>query len=83
MRYFAVATDLLTQVTELTQKEPSSGDVDVAVPVADWNDDVHVVNLWKRRYKDDKVRNCILSKFPLTCVSRSVATAKDKSFSNS
>ena len=32
----------------------------VAVPVADWNDDVHVVNLWTRRYKDVKVRNCIL-----------------------
>ena len=51
---------LLTQGTEYTQKEPSSGDVDVAVPVADWNDDVHVVNLWTRRYKDVKVRNCIL-----------------------
>ena len=36
---------LLTQGTEYTQKEPSSGDVEVAVPVADWNDDVHVVNL--------------------------------------
>ena len=66
MRYFAVATDLLTQVTELTQKEPSSGDVDVAVPVADWNDDVHVVNLWTRRNKDIKAGN-LTAKATIAC----------------
>ena len=31
--------------------------MDVAVPVADWNDDVHVVYLWMRRYKDIQARN--------------------------
>ena len=31
--------------------------MDVAVPVADWNDDVHVVYLWMRKHKDIQARN--------------------------
>ena len=33
-----------------------AGDVDVAPPVADWNDDVHVVNLFYN-FKDIKALN--------------------------
>ena len=41
--------------------------MDVAVPVADWNDDVHVVYLWMRRYKDIKARNLTAKAGLLAC----------------
>ena len=31
--------------------------MDTAAPVADWNDDVHVVYLWMRKHKDIQARN--------------------------